>query len=159
MHPLGPQPAIININNQPRDCPLTSGPEPVLFNADFSGNVHEGYIVSTQQAAALPFQIRRVFWSFGVPENYSKGNHAHRYDQKILVALQGQISIRTETTSKNQFVLDSPFTALYVPALCWTNLTYAPASLLLALSSTDFDEADYIRDYQQFKQLRGQLNA
>lgn len=139
--------------------PLIVGPEPVLFNADFSGNEQEGYIVSTQQAANLPFPIRRVFWSFQVPENHLKGNHAHQLDQKVLVALQGQIFVTTETESKNQFVLNTPFQALYIPALCWIGLTYASGSILLALSSTDFDEADYIRDYRQFKHLREQLKT
>ncbi len=139
--------------------PLTVGPEPILFNADFSGNEQNGYLVSTQQAAAIPFPIRRVFWSFGGPENHSKGNHAHRRDQKVLVALQGRIVVTTETERESQFVLNSPFQALYVPALCWTSLLYTSGSILLALSSTDYDEADYIRDYQEFKQFRGQLKA
>jgi hypothetical protein len=159
MHPLGPQAANRNNKDKQMAYPLVMGPEPVLFKADFTGNDQEGYIVSTQQAAAIPFPIRRVFWSFQVPVNYLKGNHAHKCDQKVLVALQGRIVVTTETKSKEQFILDSPFQALYVPALCWTNLTYTSGSILLALSSTDYNEDDYIRDYHLFKQLRGQLQA
>ena len=133
---------------------LIWGPEPVLFAADFTGDQNRGYIVSTQQAANLPFTIRRVFWSFNAPENLKKGDHAHRTDQKILVALQGQIIIETETGHKERFILDSPFQALYVPALCWIKLQYSPASMLLALSSTDYSETDYIRNYSEFKLLR-----
>ncbi|RDC63535.1 sugar 3,4-ketoisomerase [Adhaeribacter pallidiroseus] len=129
-------------------------PEPVLFAADFAGDKNRGYLVSTQQAANLPFTIRRVFWSFGMREDLNKGEHAHRLDQKILVALQGQVVIQTETTQIRQFNLDSPFQALYVPALCWIKLRYSPASILLAFSSTDYAEADYIRNYAEFKQLR-----
>ncbi|QMU27933.1 sugar 3,4-ketoisomerase [Adhaeribacter radiodurans] len=138
--------------------PFTMGQEPVLFDVDFSGTEQEGYIVSTQQATAIPFPIQRVFWSFGVPENYVRGNHAHRQDQKVLIALKGRIVINTETDQEKQFILNSPFQALYVPALCWTKLTYAPNSVLLALSSSDFNEADYIRDYPEFKLLRGPLS-
>ncbi len=138
--------------------PLFWGPEPVLFAADFTGNQNRGFIVSTQQAANLPFTIRRVFWSFGVPEKLIKGDHAHRVDQKILVALQGQVLVETETKQKKEYVLNSPFQALYVPALCWIKLQYSPASMLLALSSTDYSEQDYIRSYEEFKQLR-QLSA
>lgn len=138
--------------------PLICGPEPVLFAADFTGDQNRGFIVSTQQAANLPFTIRRVFWSFGVPDHLEKGEHAHRVDQKILVALHGQINIETETEQTRTFILDSPFQALYVPALCWIKLQYSPASMLLALSSTDYSEEDYIRNYEAFTQLR-QLNA
>ena len=139
--------------------PIIFGPEPVLFNADFTANGPAGILVSTQQAAAIPFPIRRVFWSFGVPENVSKGNHAHRHDQKVLVALQGRITVETETTQTNRFVLDNPYQALYVPAWCWLQLQFAAGSTLLALASTDFAEEDYIRDYEQFKQLRRSLTG
>ncbi|MDQ4139512.1 MAG: FdtA/QdtA family cupin domain-containing protein [Bacteroidota bacterium] len=132
----------------------TWGTEPALIKIDFTGNYQRGFIVSTQQAANLPFTIRRVFWSFGVPEFIFRGNHAHRLDQKLLVAVQGSITIDTETSQTNKFVLDSPFQALYVPALCWIKLRYSPNSILLALSSTDFSEQDYILNYEEFKQLR-----
>ncbi|QNF34898.1 FdtA/QdtA family cupin domain-containing protein [Adhaeribacter swui] len=138
--------------------PLIGGPEPALFAADFTGDAHRGYIVSTQRAANLPFAIRRVFWSFGIPEDQLKGDHAHRLDRKILVALQGQITIETETDQIKQFRLNSPFQALYVPALCWIKLRYSPGSILLALSSTDFVEQDYIYNYDEFKQLRQSTN-
>lgn len=137
---------------------LILGPEPVLFSSEFTGNAREGFIVSTQMAANLPFVIRRVFWSFGVPEDIIKGNHAHRKDIKVLVAVQGSIKITTETDLEKTYYLDSPFQALYVPAMCWIKLHYAPGSILLALSSTDFNPQDYIHNYQEFKLLRQQVN-
>ncbi len=130
------------------------GTEPAIIVNEFTGNQQRGFIVSTQQAANLPFAIRRVFWSFDVPEFIIRGNHAHREDKKVLIAVHGTITIETETSKKRKFVLDSPFQALYVPALCWIKLQYAPNSVLLALSSTDFSEQDYIRHYEEFKQLR-----
>lgn len=141
----------------PGSAPLVFGLKPVLFAVDFTAQGPAGTLVSTQRAAALPFPIRRVFWSFGVPENVLKANHAHRHDRKILVALQGRISVVTETTQTEQFILDNPGQALYVPALCWLQLHYAAGSILLALSATDYDEQDYIRDYEQFKHLRQSL--
>lgn len=136
---------------------LVFGLKPVLFAVDYTAQGPAGTLVSTQRAAALPFPIQRVFWSFGVPENVLKANHAHRHDRKILIALQGQISVVTETAQTEQFTLEHPGQALYVPALCWLQLHYAAGSILLALSATDYDEQDYIRDYKQFKQLRQAL--
>ncbi|PSR53375.1 WxcM-like domain-containing protein [Adhaeribacter arboris] len=138
---------------------LIYGPEPILFAADFTGNNQRGFIVSTQQAAKLPFTIQRVFWSFGVPDNLLKGNHAHRLDRKILIAVQGSITIETETNQIKNYILDSPFQALYVPALCWIKLQYTAGSILLALSSTDYAEQDYIYNYFEFKQLRQLANS
>ncbi len=135
------------------------GTEPAIIVNEFTGNHQRGFIVSTQQAANLPFAIRRVFWSFDVPEFIIRGNHAHREDQKVLIAVHGTITIETETSKKRKFILDSPFQALYVPALCWIKLQFAPNSVLLALSSTDFSEQDYIRHYEEFKLLRQEMES
>lgn len=138
---------------------LIFGPEPVLFSPDFSGSEQFGFLVSTQLAANIPFLIKRVFWSFGVPEDLVKGNHAHRQDLKVLIAVKGTIEIQTETSQNKTYILNSPFQALYVPAYCWIKLRYATGSILVALSSTEFDEQDYIRDYHEFKLLRQQLQS
>lgn len=113
-----------------------------------------GYIASTQLAQNIPFAIKRVFWTYGSPAGVLRGQHANRATEEVLVAITGSIRAETDNGRDRQtFVLDTPTTGLYIPALCWTDLHFAPGTVALCLTSTDFDESDYIRDYAAFRQL------
>ncbi|WP_461489203.1 sugar 3,4-ketoisomerase [Pontibacter sp. HJ8] len=113
-----------------------------------------GYIASTQYARDIPFGIRRVFWTYGTPQQVLRGQHANKATEEVLVALTGRITVETDTGRGTEtFVLDSPTKGVYIPAMCWTTLHLAEGTVGLCLASTDFDEADYIRDYEVFKRM------
>ena len=56
-------------------------------------------------------------------------------------------------SEKQAFTLTDSTQGLYIPAMCWTELRFSEGAVALCLASTDFSEADYIRDYNRFKQL------
>jgi uncharacterized protein YjlB len=127
---------------------------PYLFYYEAFGSTAEGYLITTQAAEKLPFAVKRVFWLHQVPADYIRGHHAHYTTEEVLIALQGSITITTETQAgKQTFILDSPKKALYLPALCWVTLTFSPDALLLCLASQNFAPADYIRDYTAFQKI------
>jgi dTDP-4-dehydrorhamnose 3,5-epimerase-like enzyme len=95
-----------------------------------------------------------VFWTYGTPAGVLRGQHANKATEEVLVAVTGSIRVETDNgRRKETFVLDSPTQGLYIPAMCWTDLHFAPGSIALCLTSTDFDEADYIRDYAVFQRM------
>lgn len=113
-----------------------------------------GSLISTQDAAGLPFTVQRAFWVFASEGGQSRGGHAHRTTQEVLVALQGSVRVETETaTGKKSFTLSAPTQGLYIPPRCWITVHPSPGALLCCLTSTVFDEQDYVRDYTAFKQL------
>jgi hypothetical protein len=113
-----------------------------------------GYIASTQLAEYVPFKIKRVFWTYGTPAGVQRGQHANKATEEVLVALTGSIRVEADNgRSKETYLLDSPTQGPYLPAMCWTDLFFAPGTIALCLTSTDFDEADYIRDYNVFKRM------
>lgn len=125
-----------------------------LIQFDQIGNPVDGYITTTQFAARVPFEIKRVFWIHSTPESAVRGQHANKLTKEVLVAISGGIKVKAETASGTQtFELTSPDQGLYIPALCWTELTFENGTISLCLASTDFDDADYIRDYDAFKKL------
>lgn len=127
---------------------------PYLIQFDQIGNPMEGYMTTTQFAASVPFEIKRVFWTHGTPPTTVRGQHANRLTEEVLVVVTGSIQVRAETAGGIQtFELTAPDQGLYIPALCWTALTFREGAISLCLASTDFDDADYIRDYDLFKQL------
>ena len=132
------------------------GPDPYLLRFDQIGDAASGFITSTQQAANLPFAVKRIFWTYDTPTEKSRGGHANKLTQEIMVVVAGGVEVETETLTgiKENFRLNDTNTGLYIPANCWLNIRLQPGTILLCLASTDFDPTDYIRDYDQFRRLQ-----
>ncbi|AKQ46286.1 hypothetical protein TH63_12695 [Rufibacter radiotolerans] len=113
-----------------------------------------GTLVSTQNEQGLPFAVQRVFWVYGGPEGSERGGHAHRTTQEVLVALQGSVQVGTQTAhGKQVFDLTSPTQGLYIPPFCWITVRPSKGAILCCMTSTKYEEADYIRDYSDFQKL------
>lgn len=127
-------------------------PELVLFPK--IGNSSLGYI-SIAEAENLPFEVKRVYWTYYTPEDVERGGHSHIDLQQILVAVAGQIIVKTEMPGgiKQTFLLDSPDKGLYIPKLCWREMKYTHNAVQMCIASIEYDEKDYIRDYESFKLL------
>ncbi|MBC5775315.1 FdtA/QdtA family cupin domain-containing protein [Pontibacter sp. KCTC 32443] len=131
---------------------------PYLISFEQVGSTAEGVLTSTQYADKLPFAVKRVFWIQGMPPEIVRGHHANKTTQEVLVALAGSIKVKAETSAgTSEFILSSADKGLYIPALCWTELTFSEETIALCLASTDYDEQDYLRDYEKYKQLIGKV--
>lgn len=123
---------------------------------DFSkiGSPSLGYI-SVAQNSKLPFEIQRVYWTYFTPDSVIRGHHAHHELEQIIFATSGRIEFTLENISGEQqhFVLDSPNRGLYIPRLYWRTIKFSHNAVLLCLASMEYSEEDYIRDFDEFKQL------
>ncbi|QDH79967.1 hypothetical protein FKX85_13375 [Echinicola soli] len=108
------------------------------------------------EGSQLPFEVKRAFWITEVPAGGVRGVHAHKLDNQITVCLQGSVKIALEDLSNNryEFILQDSKEALYLPRLVWSTFTFTANSVLLVLSESDFDEADYIRNKEEFDKLK-----
>jgi hypothetical protein len=99
-----------------------------------------------------PFRIERVYYMYDFPIGIDRGHHAHRKCHRLLVALSGTVEVDLELGGRKlSYTLASPKHGLFVPAPAW--IVYratVTGSVLMALASEKFDEADYIRDYDTF---------
>ncbi len=104
----------------------------------------------------IPFKILRMFWLYHVPENTRRGGHAHRTSKQLLLCLEGTIDAQLEDINGRlyQFQLVAHQQGLYLPPLCWGHFTFHQNAKALCLASDHFDETDYIRDYEEFEQLK-----
>lgn len=111
-----------------------------------------GSLVASDFNPDLPFQPRRFFTVFGVPSKEVRGEHAHRTCQQLLVCVAGSVSVVVDDgLRRQQFELDEPATALYVPALIWgVQYRYSHDAVLMVLASHEYSSQDYIRDYEEF---------
>jgi dTDP-4-dehydrorhamnose 3,5-epimerase-like enzyme len=135
---------------------MPSYPTPHLLTFSQIGAADIGYVsVSEQVEPPLPFAVQRVFWTYYTPDNILRGRHAHRATEHVLVAAAGRIVVTLEHANGKLevFRLESPHLGLYVPPSVWHTMQYSPGAVQLALASQPFAEDDYIREYQEFKQV------
>ncbi len=105
--------------------------------------------------ATLPFQPRRVFAVYGVPDESVRGAHAHRTCGQLLVCVSGEVSsVADDGGSRQEFRLSSPEVGLYIPPLIWSmQYRYTRDAVLVVLAEHPYDPDDYIRDYEEFLAL------
>lgn len=100
----------------------------------------------------VPFRIERIFYLYDVPTAESRGAHAHKTLEQVLICLAGSIDAFLDDGLERRVVhLNRPWTGLYIPPMIWAAETnFDPGSLCLVLASQPYDESDYHRDYDEF---------
>jgi hypothetical protein len=100
----------------------------------------------------IPFDIGRVFYLYDVPGGESRGGHAHRRLQQLIIAAAGSFDVIVDDgTSAERFSLNRSYYGLYVPRMTWTHLdNFSSGSVCLVLASLPYEESDYYRDYDEF---------
>tara|TARA_Y100000385_G_scaffold202802_1_gene210079 strand:- start:77 stop:490 length:414 start_codon:yes stop_codon:yes gene_type:complete len=105
----------------------------------------------------LPYSIKRVYYLFDVPSDSYRGGHAHKEQLEFLIALSGSFNVTLDNGyQKKSFLLNKPNKGLLLPTGIWRELEdFSSGAVCLVLSSGEFDESDYIRDYKDFRNLKG----
>jgi hypothetical protein len=103
----------------------------------------------------IPFKIKRAYWIYDVPGGEVRGGHAYIANCELIIALSGSFDlILNDGKEEVHYSLNRSYYGLYVPNMIWRSIkNFSTNSLALILSSTSFDEDDYIRDYKNFKRI------
>ena len=104
------------------------------------------------QEKVLPFEFKRVYYLFDVPSNSFRGSHSHINQSEVLIALSGSFEVvLNDGKEKKSFLLNKPNFGLYIPTGIWRELeNFSSGAICLVLASDVYEEADYIRDFDQF---------
>lgn len=133
-------------------CSLVNNCKIVNFPkvTDYRGNL--SFIEENKQ---IPFQIKRVYYLYDVPSGATRGGHAHRALQQVVIALSGSFDvILDDGYQRRKFFLNRPHYGLYIPPKIWRELeNFSSNSVALSLVSEVYDESDYVRDYADYKRL------
>lgn len=113
---------------------------------DYRGNL------SFIQEGIVPYAFKRVYYLFDVPSGAERGGHAHIQQNEILIALSGSFDVVLDDgESKKKYTLNRPATGLHIVDGIWRELTnFSSGAICLVIAEDVYNEADYIRDYQQF---------
>lgn len=112
-----------------------------------------GNLTFLQHPDQVPFKIERVFWTYDVPSGETRGGHAYKTQQEIVIALSGSFDVVITDNSglKQTISLNRSNYGVYFPPLVWKHLeNFSTNAVVLHISSAKFDENDYIRNYNQY---------
>lgn len=115
-------------------------------------NGRDGNLTVMQNGGSSPFPINRVYYLYDVPGGESRGGHAHRRLHEMLVAASGCFTV-TISDGKNSrtVMLNRPNRGLHIVPGIWRTLDdFSSGAVCLVMSSMPYDEADYIRDYDEY---------
>lgn len=111
-----------------------------------------GQLVALEEFKDIPFRIKRVYYMYDTADGVTRGYHAHKCLQQILVCIHGSCKIRLDNGKEKKVVpLEKPYEGLYVANNMWREMfDFSPDAVLLVLASELYDETDYIRNYDEF---------
>lgn len=109
--------------------------------------------LSVIEKDVLPFEMKRVYYLYDVPSGAERGGHSHKEQQEFLVALSGSFDVILNDGHEEQTVtLNKPFEGLLITNGIWRELkNFSSGAVCLVVASEVFEEADYIRDFEEFK--------
>ena len=116
----------------------------------------KGNLTVVQNGETLPFDVKRVYYLYDVPGGESRGAHAHRELEQLIVAASGSFTVTLDDgKSKRSFFLNRPYQGLYVKPGLWRDLCdFSSGAVCMVLASEVYDAADYIRNYQEFLEYK-----
>ena len=112
-----------------------------------------GNLTVAEQMGNVPFEVKRVYWTYDVPGGESRGGHAHKQCVEFIIAVSGSFTVTLDDGKGHQEAhhLNHPWQGLLVSTGIWRTLEdFSSGAVCLVLASELFDEADYIYEYDEF---------
>ena len=111
-----------------------------------------GNLTFVEAGRHVPFDIQRVYYLYDVPGGESRGGHAHRQLEQLVIAASGSFDVIVDDgTHRERFFLNRSYYGLHIPRMVWRELDdFSSGSVCLVVASDPYDEDDYYRDYDEF---------
>lgn len=118
---------------------------------------YRGNLSFLEEDKHIPFKINRTYWIYDVPGGQIRGGHAFKNQQEFIIALSGSFDVIVDDgVEKKSFSLNRSYYGLYIPTSLWREMiNFSTNSLALVISSTQYSEQDYIRNYDDFIKFKG----
>jgi dTDP-4-dehydrorhamnose 3,5-epimerase-like enzyme len=109
-----------------------------------------------ENSRQIPFDIKRVYWIYDVPGGEVRGSHAYKELREVIIALSGAFDVVLhDGKEEKRFMLNRSYSGLYIPKMMWRQLeNFSTNAVALVVADAAYDEADYVRDFNEFKILK-----
>ena len=125
------------------------------FKLNKKGNNDIGFLIPLENNYNLPFEVKRIFYTYDVPTESNRGTHAYYNTKQVLICICGSLKVKC-FDGENEIIyeLNKSDEALYIAPHVWrTTFEHSPDAVLVVLSSLEYNEEDYIRDYEKFLEI------
>ena len=114
-----------------------------------------GQLVALEEFIDIPFEIKRVYYIYDTLEGVTRGYHAHKSLEQIMICIHGSCKVLLDNGKEKKIgPLEKPYEGLYVANNMWREMyDFSPDAVLLVLASEIYDESDYIRNYDDFLKM------
>jgi len=104
----------------------------------------------------IPFDVKRTYWIYDVPGGEVRGGHAFKKSQEVIISLSGSFDVLLDYGDWTQiYSLNRSYLGLYIPNMIWRQMFhFSTNSVALVLSSSDYEEDDYVHRYENYLQLK-----
>lgn len=111
-----------------------------------------GNLSFAENFSQIPFEIKRTYWLYDVPGGITRGGHAEKNNEELVIAISGSFEIFVDDgTESKTFTLNRSYYGLYIPKGLWREIKeFSSNSVALEFGSIPYDVNDYIRDYTEF---------
>ena len=111
-----------------------------------------GNLTFVESDTHIPFEIKRVYYLYDVPEGAERAAHGHKRLHQLMIPVSGSFDIHLDDgVNKKSFRLNKAYEGLYIPPMLWRDLDhFSSDSVCLVLASLPYDEEDYFRTYNEF---------
>lgn len=115
-----------------------------------------GNLTFIEEERHIPFNIQRIFYLYDIPTAESRGAHAHKRLEQVVICLAGSFDVQLDDATNKRLVhLNRPWQGLYIPPMIWAaEINFDPGSVCLVLASELYDASDYYRDYEEYVKVK-----
>lgn len=112
----------------------------------------QGNITVLENDKSVLTDMPRVFYTYDIPGGESRGAHAHKELQQLLVAVCGSFEVLLDDGKNRKTVmLNLPNKGLLVVPGIWSQqINFSSGAVCFVIASQLYEESDYIRDYDDF---------
>lgn len=123
-----------------------------IINFKKIGNSDVGYLTAVEGNREIPFNVKRIYYTYTVPKEIKRGFHAHKRLEQVLISINGNIKIKVDDGKEKKIItLKELNQGLYIGPGVWHEMyDFSQNSVLLVLASDYYEESDYIREYEEF---------
>lgn len=114
-----------------------------------------GSLVSLEEQKNISFSIKRVYYVFNTKDQVRRGFHAHKKLKQLAIVVKGSCRfLLDDGNEKIEVLLDNPAQGLYIESFVWREMfDFSEDCVLMVLADSVYDEADYVRDYEEFTKM------
>ena len=121
---------------------------------------HRGHLTVLEGLESLPYDLKRVYWMYGIPEGKTRGGHAHMENAQFILPIHGGFTITIDDGRESKEVrIDSPDTGVLVKPLTWSHLhSFKPGTVVAVFASMHFTPEGYMSNYEEYLETLRSLN-